>query len=467
VTNDAATHHSPFAMNLICVMSDTLRYDFLGANGHPWIKTPSLDRFAGEAVVFERAFQASFPTIPTRTDLWTGRYTFPFHGWAPLRADVPTFATLLGAAGYTTMLIGDTPHLFSRDHHFHRGFTGWQWMRGQESDNVYTTPRQVEYGCDPCKLRADPGIPLCTNYLRNRSRWTVEEDWCCARTFRTAMQWLAENHSEGPFCLWLDTFDPHEAWDPPQHYVDLYDPGYEGEVVVSPDYNRADVLTPRELEHARARYAGEITMVDTWFGRLLATVDLLELRENTAILFMSDHGFYIGEHGLVGKHGIKPFHTWPFYDEVAHINLMWRIPGGAARRTPALVQPPDVTPTMLELAEIPAPETFHGRSLVPVLQGEIDTGREIAVTSSVLPVQSTGTPVHSTITDGEWVLIYGGEQAPAELYHRPSDPGQVRNRLPEAHSEAERLLARHVELLRDLGTDEGRIALRCSLPDMK
>lgn len=450
-------------MNLVCVMSDTLRYDYLGANGHPWIKTPALDRFAGEAVVFERAFQASFPTIPTRTDIWTGRYTFPFLGWAPLRPDVPTFATLLGAAGYSTMLIGDTPHLFSRDHHFHRGFSAWQWMRGQESDNPYTTPRKVSYPCDPAKLRADPGFPICTQYLRTRSRWACEEDWCCPRSFRTAIDWISENRREGPFCLWIDTFDPHEPWDPPQHYVDLYDPDYDGEAVISPDYNRAGFMTPREMEHARARYAAEVTLVDTWFGRLLDRIDLLGLREETAVLFMSDHGFYLGEHGLVGKHGIKPFHTWPFYDEVARLNLMCRVPGVRPRRTTALAQPPDVTPALLELAGVPAPESFHGRSLLPVLRGEAETLREVAVTSAVLPDEA-GQPVHSTITDGDWVLVYAGEQNPAELYRRPSDPGQTRNLIEEHRPEAERLLALHVDLLRNVGTDAGRVELRGKLP---
>ena len=121
-------------MNIIVLVSDTFRYDYLGCNGNAWIGTAALDRFAERAVCFDRHYLSSFPTIPNRTDLFTGRYSFPFHGWKPLDAGIPVLSTIFGAAGYQSQLICDTPHLMKGVHHFDRGFDGAYWIRGQEGD---------------------------------------------------------------------------------------------------------------------------------------------------------------------------------------------------------------------------------------------------------------------------------------------------------------------------------------------
>ena len=102
------------AMNFIVIVSDTFRYDYLGANGNAWIKTPELDAFARIAVNFDRCTISSFPTIPTRTDWFTGRYGFPFHGWQPLGPKATVLAGVLREAGYVNQLIADNPHLMSR-----------------------------------------------------------------------------------------------------------------------------------------------------------------------------------------------------------------------------------------------------------------------------------------------------------------------------------------------------------------
>jgi len=85
-------------MNIIVLVSDTFRYDYLGCNGNRWIGTEELDRFARRAVCFDRHHLSSFPTIPNRTDLFTGRFSFPFHGWQPLDRQVPVMSTLFGDA---------------------------------------------------------------------------------------------------------------------------------------------------------------------------------------------------------------------------------------------------------------------------------------------------------------------------------------------------------------------------------
>ena len=448
-------------MNFIVIISDTLRRDHLGCYGNDWIYTPNLDKLATESVVFDHAYTGSFPTIPNRTDLMTGRFCFTYTDWAPLSPKYPVMAELLGQAGYVSMFIVDTPHLLNNGYHFDRGFSGWEWIRGQENDRLMTDPIEVKIPCDPQKLRAT--TKTVTQYLRNVSQRRYEEDYFAPRTMSEAARWLERNRKQEKFLLYVDTFDPHEPWDPPPYYTDLYDPGYEGEEVIYPIYGPADYLTPAELKHVRALYAGEVTMVDRWVGLLLRKVEELGLLDNTAIIFTTDHGFYLGEHGLTGK-------VVMLYEEVTHIPLMILLPSGKnGRRCNEIVQPADILPTILELAGVAAPDTVHGRSLVPILEDR-GQGRSVAVSSWAIihaPAEQVTdlrlvNPYDwakmawqlkpSTVSDREWALICGAGDFPPELYHLPSDPQQAKNVYAENRPVAEQLHRQYVELLESAGT---------------
>jgi len=475
-------------MNFVVIVSDTFRRDHLGCYGNEWIHTPSLDRFAGESVVFERAYAASFPTVPNRRDVFTGRFTFTYSDWAPLPPEEVVLAEVMGGAGYATMMILDTPHIVAKGFNFGRGFDGWDWIRGQEHDAWRTSPRDPELPCAAEKMRlAETTVK---QYLRNVAERRAEADYFVAQTMTRAMAWLEENVGSQPFLLYVDTFDPHEPWDPPQWYVDLYDPGYEGEEVIYPQYAACDFMSERELKHTRALYAGEVTLVDTWVGKLLARIDELGLREDTVVIFTTDHGFYHGEHGLIGKSMLagEYYSSVPLYEEVARIPLMVRAPGQRAGRRGALAQPPDLMPTILDMAGVEMPETAQGQSLAPVVRGERDEMRPIAVTSPTL-MYGTRAVQFTTITDGEWSLIYPGARFEAgkgaesrmvdsikrahralykgaggpELYHLPSDPGQAKNVFAERREIAKRLHARHVKMLEELGTPEEYLANRMEL----
>lgn len=124
-------------MNIIIIISDTLRYDHVGAHGNTWIKTPNMDRLAAESWVFDRNFAASYATIPHRTDVMTGRYGGPFHAWMPLRYDVMTLPRVLTDAGYCAQLINDTPHLINGGHNFDWPFNAWTFIRGAEVDRPW------------------------------------------------------------------------------------------------------------------------------------------------------------------------------------------------------------------------------------------------------------------------------------------------------------------------------------------
>ncbi|MBT7099829.1 sulfatase-like hydrolase/transferase, partial [Candidatus Poribacteria bacterium] len=126
-------------MNIVLIIIDTLRYDYVGANGNPNISTPNLDRLAAESWVFDRAFSASFPTIPFRNDVMRGQYGGPFHPWKPLPFNAPAFPRILGDNGYATQLIHDTPHLVNGGHNFDWPFHGWTFIRGAEVDRPWIT----------------------------------------------------------------------------------------------------------------------------------------------------------------------------------------------------------------------------------------------------------------------------------------------------------------------------------------
>jgi arylsulfatase A-like enzyme len=334
----------------------------------------------------------------------------------------------------------------------------------QEGDRAITDDVPVQQTCDPAKQRLPERHLRC--HLKWRTvHWQSEEDTFVARTMRDACRWLERNYTHERFFLYVDTFDPHEPWDPPQHYRDMYDPGYEGEVVDHPLNDYDDYLTPEELRHCQALYAGEVTLVDTWLGQLFETIERLGLYEDTAVIFLSDHGHYIGDHGRVGKGGHGPDGPWPYYQEVSHIVLMGRVPGAVpGQRINALVQPVDIMPTVLELAGLRAPEGIQGISLAPLFYGGETRKRDIVVTSPGLPEDAERAEC-STITDGRWALQYRGPRYPAELHDLEADPFQQCN-LYQSHSQhAKRLHRAYLDLLGQVGTDRAKVALRSELPE--
>jgi len=453
-------------MNIVQIVSDTFRRDHLGCYGNNWIHTENLDALARESVVFDRAYIASFPTIPYRTDLFTGKYTFIRSGWEPLPRDEAVLAELLRQSGYTTMLIVDTYHMIRDGHHFDRGFDGWWWIRGQEHDRYMTNPTG-----DPIERQRAHG----TQYLKNVSPRRSEEDYFVAQTMNAAARWLELNYDKHEkFFLHIDTFDPHEPWDPPEWYVDMYDPEWKGGDVMGGAYIKdyrstftsfqrlASNLTSEELKHLRALYAGEVTLVDRWVGMLLEKMEDMGLFENTAVIFTTDHGSYHGEHGYLGKRD-------HLYEEVAHIPLMIRMPdseGVKPRRCEALVQPPDIMPTFLDLAGAKTPEAVEGTSLLALIRSERKGERNIVVSSSgLVPRKGKHTDTHRmTVTSKEWALISVrsdvsgtdevGRKIEPELYHLPTDPTQTKNLYQEKREVARQLHSKMIQFLESIKTSE-------------
>jgi arylsulfatase A-like enzyme len=199
----------------------------------------------------------------------------------------------------------------------------------------------------------------------------------------------------------------------------MYNPDYKGQVVDYPLYSYTDFLTPAELKHCRALYAAEVTLVDRWVGRLLAKISDLGLLRNTMVLLTTDHGFLHGEHGIIGKGLIrdKVFSYIPLWEEINHIPFIMHYPGASPRRSQAIVQPPDVMPTLIELSvpvssPVDAPGTMHGASMAHVLRGQSDRHRDFAVS---LPYLGSD-PCPITVAKDRWTGI---------LYPRTSTGRQI------------------------------------------
>ncbi len=126
-------------MNIVIVVSDTLRRDFLRCYGNSWMKTPYIDKFAQMSIIFSRAYLSSFATVPMRRDLFTGRYSFSYTPWSRLgEEEKVVLSEILNEAGYIMQLVADTPHPFREGMNYQRGFQGWIWIRGQENDRYIT-----------------------------------------------------------------------------------------------------------------------------------------------------------------------------------------------------------------------------------------------------------------------------------------------------------------------------------------
>ncbi len=415
------------AENVILIISDTLRRDAFSCYGGNWIQTPNFDRFAAQAVVFDNSYIASFPTVNNRNDVLTGRHTFTYKPWSPIDADDVTLQETLEKAGILTSFVVDTPHPFTAGYNYQRGSTAWDFIRGNEVDKYRSAPRSVKFPCAVSKLR--DGERAVLQYLRNVAHRRGEEDYFVAQTMRRAAEWLEENNDGRRFFLYVDTYDPHEPWDPPRYYVERYDPGYAGEEVIYPRYDLwRDFLSEKEMHHCRALYAAEATMVDHWIGFLLDRIASLNLLAKTVVILTTDHGFFLGEHGHIGKALVRGgvWQSLPLYPEISHIPLLVYYPGcpGGAR-IQSLVQPVDLMPTVLDFLKVRQPASVEGKSLVPLLKGRTSKVRDVAIASpdlyqSARPNWLPPPTNRSAITDGEWMLIFGAD--PRRLEHADFGP---------------------------------------------
>ncbi len=450
-------------MNIVLIIIDTLRYDYVGANGNPNISTPNLDRLAAESWVFDRAFSASFPTIPFRNDVMRGQYGGPFHPWKPLPFNAPAFPRILGDNGYATQLIHDTPHLVNGGHNFDWPFHGWTFIRGAEVDRPWITDGfklpdnwafDPMFDCLELPERESwvPDHPSLATYVRaNRDRKTLD-DWNCARLFDTASTFLADNVERDSFFLWLDCFDPHEPWDAPEAYVRLYDdtPGYDGTIDPrSFQANRNDKrLSDAARSRIRAQYCAKVSWMDRCLGRLLDALDETGLAGNTAVVLVGDHGTNDGSTGFFGKRA-------PVTEAEAHVPLMIRTPDGGAGRTDVIWQPQDMFATILGLAGVSpdgdGPRAAESFDVLTAAREGAAGEREIALTGGAVN-SWRGRGAEDTLFtafDREWCL----QVAPSVEHSRLMRLGEVDDVAAQNAEVVKRLHAAALAAIRRRGLD--------------
>jgi len=362
--------------NVVLLIVDSLRKDHLGAYGNDWIRTPNLDALARESLRFERAYPESLPTICARRAIHTGKRTWPFrdrpseqesapaYGWLPIPAGQSTLAETLEATGYQTVLVTDTYHQFWRPMDFSRGFRVYHWIRGQETD-PYKPPLPTVDEETQERYLVHGEANKARQYLANVRNREAEEDWFAPKVFLRATEFLEGASKREPFFLVVDSYDPHEPWDPPEEYTSLYDDPYDGLEPFTSLYGAANYLTERQLRRMRALYAGEVTMMDRWLGRFLDKMEELDLFENTLLVLLSDHGHALGEHGYTGK---PHYALWP---ELTDIVFLIRHPGGkgAGKTSDYYASTHDVAPTILGFLGVEPEQPMDGQDLSVAFDG--------------------------------------------------------------------------------------------------
>jgi len=419
--------------NIIVIMLDSLRPDHIHQYENEWVKTPNIDSLANDGVLFENAYPEGLPTIPVRTALFTGQYTLPFRPWKPLSPEDLTLPEILATYGYTTALITDTYHLFKPNMNFHKAFNEWIWIRGQEGDAYRSCPPKYnpEDFMKP-EMKGTHVEKLLIQYLRNISDREKEEDYFVAKVIRESIRWLESNVKNQPFFLWIDCFDPHEPWDPPPEFEKLYtDPNYKGKKIIHPKYGTTEWLTEEELKYIRGLYAGEVTFVDKWVGKLLEKLKELELYDSSLIVLLSDHGVPIGEHGWILKH---PHTLW---SELVRMTLIIKFPENkyAGKRIKSLVENCDIPATILDTIGLKRETRYmHGKSLLPLIKGEVEKLKDYIITGY-------HASMHRCVRTEEWSFIFRPE-GKDELYNLVKDPKEKNNVIDEFKDVAKKLASK-------------------------
>ncbi len=459
-------------MRVLFIMVDTLRYDALNFTGQSMAETKELDELAAQSYFFDNAYIGSFPTVPNREDVNRGLFTFPHHGWGALPDDAIPLPQVLTENNYTTQLLTDTPHLIGRGHRYHKGFQGYHWIRGNEADTWFTRYNvPFDYHMPFEKTRSDelyygghPLVELADWIVAGEMNW--EEDHFVARTASLTSKWIEQNYKAENFFLWVDTFQCHEPWRPPQYYTDRYDPNYKGYRVTYPVYGYADCYGKDEIQNMRANYAGEVSMTSKWIGHMIKKLKDTGIYDDTMIIVKSDHGNYLGEHNRAGKmlvegKPVKVERPWPHYEEVTHIPLMIKMPGQTkGRRIKELVQPVDVFPTIMDAAGIKNSPPVDGLSLKPLMEGNAKWPRKYAFSAPMLRTPDKLPEFWTTITGEGWTLMLGGEEDKKPLlYNIQDDPKQQKDILEANLDVVKEMGDAYLAFLHQVGTESSKIGL--------
>lgn len=382
--------------NIVILAIDTLRADHLGAYGNPGIRTPHLDAFAAEAVVFEDAASTSTWTLPSFASLFTGLEPQHHatlggdHSFLP--EEIPTLAQILRARGYHTSSLVAVDYL-GEAFGMNRGF-------------VYF------------------------------DKWVTQQVSTRSRAYRGEVQALISFPPPRPWLAFVHYFDTHDPYRPPQPFDRMY---YEGDPTVLPSdpardlgvihspTNRIGIRDTQQryawlsdiadLDFPVAQYAAGVSFIDDHLGNVLERMRRKGTLDTSIVVILADHGEHLTEHDVYFTHRLP-------YSECLQVPLMIRLPGAAqaGRRVSDPVSLIDVLPTLMELVGEELETPTDGRSLVPAMRGDAIPER--------LLFAEYGTAPHAwakSVWDGDfrYTEIQLGDTFTAELFDRHRDPAET------------------------------------------
>ena len=442
--------------NILWICTDQQRYDTIGALGNVYVSTPHIDSLVAEGVAFTHAYCQSPICTPSRASFLTGMYPSATHANGNGNAYFPETYSLitrtLADIGYDCGLIGKL-HLASAygrvEPRVNDGYRYWQYSHAprddwEEGHDYANWVRSKGYILG--ELIQDPqGVPAELH----------QTTWCAEKT----IEFIREERN-GPWLASVNIYDPHPPFNPPQSYREQFNP----EDMPEPLFRESDleqqerlgqidfqskVRTPDELDIRNpilprpprrdgkpvvvgerdaktliAAYYAMIKQIDDQLGRMLEVLEETGQRENTVIIFTSDHGETLGDHGLIQK-GCR------FYEGLVRVPLIFSLPGQfvGGLKSDALVELVDKVPTLLDLAGLPIPEQMHGHSLLPILRGETDPNhhRNFVRCEYYNAIDMRNHSYATMYRDKRYKLIVYHGHEEGELYDLVDDPDEFNN----------------------------------------
>jgi choline-sulfatase len=356
--------HSP-RPNILWICADDFTPDACGTYGSHVVRTPHLDRLASQGIRFDRAYCTCPLSTPSRQSFWTGRYPRSIGvtlSPTPLPDDEVTLPTLLGRAGYEVAAFGKTHYYWPRRHEFDVSLDWEEYQAWLANKVPGPLPAEIEV-LGPWRPFVDPPrVWLNSSCLPYPA---VDADMYGTFLASHAAHYLAEERSK-PFFLYVSFYETHSPFAFPVEYRGRYDPHSFRVPPVGPEDQKTQPAVFRELTDADkqgilAAYATSTEFMDKNVGVVLEALDRSPYSDNTLVVFTSDHGYLLGQHGRFEKHCC--------FEPAIRAALLMRFPGliRPGRATAAMVELIDLVPTILDLCEIPAPPNLHGRSLTSLL----------------------------------------------------------------------------------------------------
>ena len=415
--------------NVLFLISDDLKASVLGCYGDKVCKTPNIDKLAASAMVFERAYCQGLACAPSRTSFMHSRY----HG----AKDRVNLGQHFKANGFYSARVGKIYHMRVPGDII-AGTDGldipstWSEKFNSAGQEAHTPG---DYACLNLNIFTTKLEGRQSTRMPHRMFVSVsyEGDGSDQPDHKTASKTieLLKKHRNKPFFLAAGFVRPHYPMVQPKQYFDPY----PWEKMVLPASVASDLEDMPKLAITRSRselngiakfpdnqkrmwaaYYASVTFMDEQVGRILDELDRLGLREKTAIVFTSDHGYHLGEHTFWQKSNL--------HEEVTRVPLVISLPGLKPGRSKSLVELVDLFPTLSAAAGLHAPEGLHGTSLLPILKDPAARVKE-----SALSIHSSGTSMRTA----SWTYTRYKDGS-EELYDMKNDPGQFTNRANDAES---------------------------------